>query len=376
MGATIHWIDTTTLKMVSKILCCRHFVSPHTNTRIASLLQSIIEEFGIGKKVIGCVTDNGSNYVKAFKKYGMSIDEFNQTNSNDDDEVDPIEFVSIEDNVLPSHFRCAAHTLSRVGTKDANDAKKDRLYQMRFDQAFLRLNAICKKYNRPKSCELIKSILKSSLVLPCKTRRNSLYDSIKRILEIDLKSLNKAAAALSLDEFSEVDMEFFREYVMVMEPIATSIDQLQADTYYSYLLPVLTNIKYSLESLADGENLQHCVPLLKSITAGFNRRFGHFFDLYDDRSRAAVISSSVHPYFKMRWVHKVYDTDEYFSKIQEILYREALVIANADFRPVENSQRENTEGKCHLLSERYLFVLIFCKSLNQFTELMFLIDFR
>lgn len=228
---------------------------------------------------------------------------------NDDDKVDPVDFVSIEDNVLPSHFRCAAHTLSRVGTKDANDAKKNRLYQMRFDQAFLKLNAICKKYNKPKSCELIKSILKSSLEMPCKTRWNSLYDSIKRILEFDLKSLNKAAAALSLDEFSEVDMEFFREYVMVMEPIATSIDQLQADTYYSYLLPVLTNIKYSLESLADGKNLQLCVPLLESITAGFNRRFGHFFDQSDDRSRAAVMSSSVHPYFKLRWVHKKYDTE-------------------------------------------------------------------
>lgn len=51
MGVTIHWINTSTMKLVSKLLCCRHFVSPHTNTRIAALLQEIFQEYGITKKV-------------------------------------------------------------------------------------------------------------------------------------------------------------------------------------------------------------------------------------------------------------------------------------------------------------------------------------
>lgn len=52
MGMTIHWIDANTLKLVSKLLCVRHFVSPHTNTRIASLLHEIFNEYRITKKVI------------------------------------------------------------------------------------------------------------------------------------------------------------------------------------------------------------------------------------------------------------------------------------------------------------------------------------
>lgn len=51
MGVTIHWVETTTMKLVSKLLCCRHFISPHTNTRIAALLQDIFQEYGISNKV-------------------------------------------------------------------------------------------------------------------------------------------------------------------------------------------------------------------------------------------------------------------------------------------------------------------------------------
>lgn len=51
MGITIHWVDQTTMKMVSKLLCCPHFMSPHTGTRIAALLHDIFEEYGISQKV-------------------------------------------------------------------------------------------------------------------------------------------------------------------------------------------------------------------------------------------------------------------------------------------------------------------------------------
>lgn len=51
MGVTIHWINRTTMKMMSKLLCCRHFVSPHTSARIAALIQDILEEYGITNKV-------------------------------------------------------------------------------------------------------------------------------------------------------------------------------------------------------------------------------------------------------------------------------------------------------------------------------------
>lgn len=129
----------------------------------------------------------------------------------DDEKPEPVEFISIDEGALPSHFRCASHTLSLIGTKDAKRAMDDPTYKMHFDQAFSKLNSLCKKFNRPKSSELIKTILGSSLVMPCATRWNSLYDSIKCILGFDVKLLNKAAQALALEEFTATDIEFFKE---------------------------------------------------------------------------------------------------------------------------------------------------------------------
>lgn len=76
MGVTVHWIDKDTLERQSKLLCCRRFYSPHDNVRIAELLSDIYTEFGITFKVIGTVIDNASNFTKAFKTFGISIDEF------------------------------------------------------------------------------------------------------------------------------------------------------------------------------------------------------------------------------------------------------------------------------------------------------------
>lgn len=38
---------------------------------IGRLLESVITEFGINCKISHCVTDSGSNYVKAFKEFGQ-----------------------------------------------------------------------------------------------------------------------------------------------------------------------------------------------------------------------------------------------------------------------------------------------------------------
>lgn len=220
---------------------------------------------------------------------------------------------------------------------------------MRFNQAFTKLNELCKKYNRPKSSELIKAILKSSLIMPCKTRWNSLFDSITRLLTFDIKLLNKVTEALSLEQISPNDTEFFNEYVTVMGPIAEAIDSLQSDSFYSHFLPTLVNIKYVLESMAAESNLKHCQPLLEAITAGFEKRFGHFFDDCDDKTMAAVMSSCVHSHFKMRWFHEDMHTNNYSTRIENIIVREAIRIEKepqtaTPNEPKEENGPENVKG--------------------------------
>lgn len=181
MGVTVHWIDEKTLERKSEALCCRRFESPHNSDRIAIMLSAIYTEFNILSKVICTVTDNASNFVKAFKKFGIPMETFakfmaerrqgemNETvdlNSNDiedtiRDENDNIiedilrqkaqvEFIEIESNMLSDHFRCASHTFCLIASTDANNAHSDMDYAAQHESAFSKVNGL---YNKTKRLE-------------------------------------------------------------------------------------------------------------------------------------------------------------------------------------------------------------------------------
>lgn len=230
MGVTVHWVDEKTLDRKSRALCCRRFESPHDAERIATLLNVIYVEFGIDGKVIGTVTDNASNFVKAFEDFGISLESFfafmSENNGDDErvsnssvDEIDEndnfeneesIDFIEFGDvnMFLGAHFRCGSHTCFRVATHDAKAAFSDAMYEEQHDSAFSKLNSLYKKTNRPKSSEIIRDVLKVALVLPVKTRWNSLFDSVEHILKFELKTLNTLMLALDLPQFTQADYDF------------------------------------------------------------------------------------------------------------------------------------------------------------------------
>lgn len=56
-------------------MACKRFAGTHSYDKIAKLLIEILTSYGIqNDKVIGTVTDNGSNFVKAFKEFGIGED--------------------------------------------------------------------------------------------------------------------------------------------------------------------------------------------------------------------------------------------------------------------------------------------------------------
>lgn len=70
-GYTCHWIDEN-FQRQSASLACRRIAGSHTFDKIANLIQSLNSEFGLTKDKIVCtITDNGSNFVKAFKEFGV-----------------------------------------------------------------------------------------------------------------------------------------------------------------------------------------------------------------------------------------------------------------------------------------------------------------
>ncbi|KYN01440.1 hypothetical protein ALC62_07790 [Cyphomyrmex costatus] len=72
MGVTAHWI-TEDLKRNSCVLDCRRFKGTHSYDRIAEMFLDIYSEYGLKhEQVISTVTDNGSNFVKAFAEFGIA----------------------------------------------------------------------------------------------------------------------------------------------------------------------------------------------------------------------------------------------------------------------------------------------------------------
>lgn len=69
IGITVHWLNQN-LKRRSACLAVRRVVGTCDYDVIAKLLESVYEEFDILDKVIATITDNGSNFVKAFRLYG------------------------------------------------------------------------------------------------------------------------------------------------------------------------------------------------------------------------------------------------------------------------------------------------------------------
>ena len=113
-------------------------MGPHTYDVLAGALDSVHAKFAIREKVVLTVTDNGSNFVKAFNIFSdghviPNSDTIKTQLVQDSGDVAFVEVGPILNEVasfdqaymLPAHQRCGAHTLNLVAVKDAEAACKD-----------------------------------------------------------------------------------------------------------------------------------------------------------------------------------------------------------------------------------------------------------
>lgn len=67
-------IDSATLMRKSAAIACRRFFGIHSAERIADLLTDINASFGLDvEKLVATVTDNASNFAKAFREFGANL---------------------------------------------------------------------------------------------------------------------------------------------------------------------------------------------------------------------------------------------------------------------------------------------------------------
>jgi len=105
-----------------------------------------------------------------------------------------------------------------------------------------------------------------------------------------------------------METEFLKEYCKVMEPLATTLDQLQGDSncFLGMLLPKLIQLRLKLKRLTESDNLQYCASLASALLTGINNRFHSFLDLDVSDSHVpvkhAILAAITHPAYKLKWV--------------------------------------------------------------------------
>ena len=208
LGVTAHWIDPQTMKRCCAALACKQLKGSHSFSALASALNEIHTEFNIRDKITRTTTDNGSNFLKAFRLYGQTNENINNpapiaaSGEEDDDggedenneDQDSVEFVEAgaildEDDCLeyqlPKHHRCACHLLNLVSTVDVEEANVSTVYKRVSRSTFSKYWSLWNKSARSTTAaEIIEENCKLQLLRPNATRWNSLFLAVERIVRI------------------------------------------------------------------------------------------------------------------------------------------------------------------------------------------------
>lgn len=306
LGITGHWINLTTLARESATLACKRLKGKHTYALLAQTMYDVYLSFKIQNKVVCTTTDNGSNFVKAFRTYytvpNLEDSELEDEVDGDDNELEFIDLTEIleegENNIdetqettihLPRHFRCASHTMNLIATSDI-DAYFNDMNQINKNNPLFRslkklyrknmanLSKLWSKQNQSTIiAEHIHDTLEVYLKVPNKTRWNSTFDSLIQIKNLiathGIAKFHDIMDFCALNRLNQADIQFINEYCDTMTPLAYALDFLQSESgmYMGYLLPTLYSLNKKYNVL-EHKSLQYCLPLVNCISTSITKR--------------------------------------------------------------------------------------------------------
>jgi len=125
------------------------------------------------------------------------------------------------------------------------------------------------------------SAIANFLYLPIVTRWNSSFDAVKKIIA-HKETVKSSFTELKLEQLTKKNWVFLEEYCAVMEPLAISLDKLQAEKscFLGYVAPTIISLRLLL---IQKTNLIYCRPLALSIIKSLEKRFDFIFDLENIR---------------------------------------------------------------------------------------------
>ncbi len=341
LGVTAHTLDNN-LERASFAIACRRMHERHTYDILAEMLEGIHSEYQIQYKVIGTVTDNGTNFCKAFSTFG-EVELLEETEEEEEEEVEFEEVDMVLSNPeeaslhsLPAHHRCAAHTLNLIATTDVDRETKNHPGFIKLSRAtFAKCQALWNKQGRSEQFALlVESKFQLHFVVPNSTRWNSVYDSMSRLhrmLGVSTDNINFLLSKVEARPFTAMEIAFIREYCEMMKPFAQALDILQGDKnmFLGYLLPTVVRLKEKIRGKVEAS--VHCKPLGEALLKGLGTRFEQLFE-----AKRAVLSAVTLPMFKQSWL--TLDGQERARR----WLQEEMKTFEATPEEVDNSQEEDS----------------------------------
>ena len=281
MGMTVHYMKGgEDLSRLSAALAFRRFLGSHTYEAIAEMISAIHSSYGLTvDKITATVTDNASNFGKAFREFLFQLPADEELR-DDVDIVNAGEVLSAcevdeLDICLPPHETCCSHSLNLLAAVDA-DKVSDTAYKRQYRAAIAKCTTIWNTTHRSsKASDAVKLITDKAIMAPGATRWNSQYDSLKQLLQIGTK-LNDVCQALNTPQFKKAELECLNEYVSVMQPVAVALDKLQGEktAYFGHILPTFHMVVTKLKAMQKrySYTVSHLwLPCWKAWRGGFTK---------------------------------------------------------------------------------------------------------
>ncbi|XP_060776458.1 uncharacterized protein LOC132885944 [Neoarius graeffei] len=202
---------------------------------------------------------------------------------------------------LPRHQCCACHILNLITSEDSTNATSNDAYKKLHHATFGKCYGLWNKYGRSTlAAEMIEDVCSIQLLRPNKTRWNSLFMAVERLLWINKEkgqgALRAIATDLKVPMFNPAELAFLTEYAAVMSPVAQATNILQAETnaQMGWLLPTIHLLMVKLDKVK--LQLKYCRPLVDALQSGIQNRFGHMF-----RDAELVGAAILLPKFRTTW---------------------------------------------------------------------------
>ena len=179
-------------------------------------------------------------------------------------------------------------------TTDADKALADNSYKKVYRQSMAKASAIWNHTRSTKAADAAFDIVGCRFSVPCVTRWNSYYVSVKTLIAHDDK-LSEVCKSLGLPPFIQLELNFLKEYVSLMGPVAQSIDMLQGDQNcgLGYVLPTITTLRKKINQT----ELKYARSMQQSLLKGNDNRFGQYF-----HDKEFLLAAVTNPRFKLSWV--------------------------------------------------------------------------